>query len=996
MRMLHLAFRGFGPYRDSQTIDFTSLAADALFLISGKTGAGKSTVLDAIAFALYGSVPRYDGSVGRVRSTFASLDNPTEVTLEFEHGGERYRITRSPEYERRKKRVAEGTTVQGAAQQFDRWDAAADDWQGVATKASDVADELGQVFPLTSGEFFQVVLLAQSDFQRFLHADSKDRQDLLSKLFRTHRYRDLREFAQERAREAAQEWQGLQRDLQGVARELGLGDDESAVTDEALTSLAAEVADSVTAAATALGAAQGVHDDAAKRLRDLERQQERQQRRDSAAAQLARLEAEREDIAREVDEPLRRDRLASPLVPVLDAHARAERTRASGERTLEAAAAAFDARIARADAAELNNLVDGTELAARTAAHTLLRERLGTLREGESVDQRVERAERAARSADAERAITREQFEQLRQARADRPTQLRALDGAVAELTAKAGQLDEANELVTMLAGQLRAAKAAAGLDKRRDAALAQREQAADALSSASAADRELITRRLDGSAAELAGRLVDGEPCAVCGSTTHPSPAESVGEPVTDADLEASSAAVESAKHADAEARGAYDDVAAEHAKHAAAAGGLDVDEATTRHRDATARAKQLESAAAELAHTRANADTLRAQDARDEQRERELAELAETQLASATAASTEFASLAEQQRELRGTFETVSARRAMVESVADALGAVIEAQRSADGARETARDAAERAAERLAASEFADEHAARAAALSDARRAELTERKRAHDSGIDGARATLAEPELQGLPEEQVDVTPAKDAAQRAADALGEAQRAHGEATARRQTIDAAITRGRAHLRGADRTLARARMRQQLAGELRGDNNRKLNLEAYVLAAHLEEIIIAANVRLGEITSNRYSLVRDDSLARRGAQSGLGLEVADIYTGINRSPQSLSGGETFLVSLALALGLADVVSAQAGGIALDTLFIDEGFGSLDADTLEVAMRTLDHLRASGRTVGVISHVTSMHERIPTHVEVRQLEDGSSTLELRDADSPA
>jgi exonuclease SbcC len=183
---------------------------------------------------------------------------------------------------------------------------------------------------------------------------------------------------------------------------------------------------------------------------------------------------------------------------------------------------------------------------------------------------------------------------------------------------------------------------------------------------------------------------------------------------------------------------------------------------------------------------------------------------------------------------------------------------------------------------------------------------------------------------------------------------------------------------------------------MRQQLAGELRGDNNRKLNLEAYVLAAHLEEIVIAANVRLGEITSNRYSLVRDDSLARRGAQSGLGLEVADIYTGINRSPQSLSGGETFLVSLALALGLADVVSAQAGGIALDTLFIDEGFGSLDADTLEVAMRTLDHLRASGRTVGVISHVTSMHERIPTHVEVRQLEDGSSTLDLRDADSPS
>jgi exonuclease SbcC len=994
--MLHLEFRGFGPYRDAQAIDFTSLAADGLFLITGKTGAGKSTVLDAIAFALYGSVPRYDGSVGRVRSTFASLDDPTEVTLEFEHGGERYRITRSPEYERRKKRVAEGTTVQGAAQQFDRWDPAAHDWQGIATKASEVAAELTQVFPLTGDEFFQVVLLAQSDFQRFLHADSGDRQRLLSKLFRTHHYRELRELAQERARESAQEWQGLQRDLQGVARELGLGDDETAVTEEALTSLAAEVAASVTAAASTLESARGANDEAARRLRELERQHERQLRRASAAAQLAHLEAERDDIAREVDEPLRRDRLASPLVPVLEARARAERTRDASALALESAAAALDARLAQTDAAELRDLIDGTELAERTAALSQLRERLGTLREGESVDQRVAQAELAARSADAERATTREQLEQLRGARAERPEQLRALDSTVAELTAKAEQLDETNALVATLAGQLRAAKDAEGLAERRDAALARRERAADALTRASAADRELIARRLEGSAAELAGRLVEGEPCAVCGSTTHPSPAEAAGEPVTDADLEASSAAVESAKQADAEARDAYDAVAAALAKRAAAAGGLDVDEATTRHRDATARAKQLKSAATELERVRQAAEELRALDARDEQRERELATLAETQLAAATAATTELASLTEQQRELRGTFDKVSARRQMVESVADALGAVIEAQRSAGSARETALDAAERAAERLSASEFADEAAARAAALSDARRAELTERKRAHDSGIDGARATLAEPELQGLPDEQVDIAPANEAAQRAADALGEAQRAHGEATARRQTIDAAIARGRAHLRGADRTLARARMRQQLAGELRGDNNRKLNLEAYVLAAHLEEIVIAANVRLGEITSNRYSLVRDDSLARRGAQSGLGLEVADIYTGINRSPQSLSGGETFLVSLALALGLADVVSAQAGGIALDTLFIDEGFGSLDADTLEVAMRTLDHLRASGRTVGVISHVTSMHERIPTHVEVRQLEDGSSTLDLRDADSPS
>ncbi|MFD2759044.1 AAA family ATPase [Gulosibacter faecalis] len=993
MRMLQLAFRGFGPYRDAQTIDFAGLADDGLFLITGKTGAGKSTVLDAIAFALYGSVPRYDGSVGRVRSTFASLDDPTDVTLEFEHGGERYRIARSPEYERRKKRAGEGTTTQAATQQLDRWDAVADDWIGVATKAGVVAEELARIFPLTGDEFFQVVLLAQGDFQRFLHADSQGRQELLRKLFRTQHYRDLRELAQERSRAAAQELHDLQQSLRAIARELELGDDDAAVTEESLTSLATEVAAEVMRSEAELESARTASDAAAKRLRELERQLERQQRRAAATAQLERLEAERDAIVREVDEPLRRDRLASPLMPVLEAHARAERARADGVRAHEAAAAALDARLARDDAAELREPVaSGADLPTCTAVLEQLREHLGTLRAGESIDQRVDEAQHEV--TDTERALeaTRTQLAELRAARGGRPEQLRAFERTVAELEAKAEQLEAANTRVSALAAQLAAAQDAAKLRERAEQALAERERAAEALTRASERDRELIARRLEGSAAELASRLTPGEPCAVCGSTTHPAPAEPAGAPVTDADLDASSLAVQAAKDVDTAAREAYDAISTTLAKRTGDASGLTPDEAAARHREARDHAEQLQRATEKLATTREAAAKLEARDADDAVREVELTARVDTQLAASAAAVSELRSLTSQQRALRGEFDNVRTRREMTESVADALAATIATQRAADAAADAARDAATRAAERLVASEFADEAQARAAALSDQARGELTERRRAHDSGLDGARKTLAEPELQHLPDAPVEIEPAREAARLAADALGEAQRAHGAATSRRASIDAAIARGRKLLQGASSTLARARLRQQLAGELRGDNARKLNLEAYVLAAHLEEIVQAANVRLGEITANRYSLVRDDSLARRGAQSGLGLEVADIYTGISRTPQSLSGGETFLVSLALALGLADVVSAQAGGISLDTLFIDEGFGSLDAETLETAMRTLDHLRASGRTVGVISHVTSMHERIPTHIEVRQLDDGSSRLETRDA----
>jgi exonuclease SbcC len=159
-------------------------------------------------------------------------------------------------------------------------------------------------------------------------------------------------------------------------------------------------------------------------------------------------------------------------------------------------------------------------------------------------------------------------------------------------------------------------------------------------------------------------------------------------------------------------------------------------------------------------------------------------------------------------------------------------------------------------------------------------------------------------------------------------------------------------------------------------------------MRLETYVLAAQLEEIVAAANTRLRAMTSGRYLLEHDDSVQFRNTRSGLGLSILDQHTGRARPTHSLSGGETFLASLALALGLAEVVTNQAGGITLDTLFIDEGFGSLDSDTLEIAMGTLDSLRAGGRTIGLISHVDAMKEQIPAKLRIVVTEQGYSEIE--------
>ena len=173
--------------------------------------------------------------------------------------------------------------------------------------------------------------------------------------------------------------------------------------------------------------------------------------------------------------------------------------------------------------------------------------------------------------------------------------------------------------------------------------------------------------------------------------------------------------------------------------------------------------------------------------------------------------------------------------------------------------------------------------------------------------------------------------------------------------------------------------------RLANSVAG--RAPNTLKMNLETFVLAAELEEIVAAANVRLDEMSQGRYRLQHTDSKAARGAASGLGIEVLDAYTGHARPVQSLSGGETFLASLALALGLAEVVTARAGGIRLDTLFIDEGFGSLDADTLDIAMRTLDELRQGGRVIGVISHVEAMKDQLPAQLLVETTDQGPSVI---------
>ncbi len=278
------------------------------------------------------------------------------------------------------------------------------------------------------------------------------------------------------------------------------------------------------------------------------------------------------------------------------------------------------------------------------------------------------------------------------------------------------------------------------------------------------------------------------------------------------------------------------------------------------------------------------------------------------------------------------------------------------------------------------------------RPTALRDAaERAALDERIREHDAALRAERDRLRELELElaGAPEELVDLTATATALSDAREQWSAAvdSAAHAAQTASRLSdlLDRAMRAHAAISDLADEHDMIARLANTVAGK--APNTHRMTLESFVLAAELEEIVEAANLRLDDMSSGRYRLHHTDARAARGAASGLGLEIMDAHTGQARPAQSLSGGETFLASLALALGLAEVVTARAGGVKLDTLFIDEGFGSLDDETLDLAMRTLDELRQGGRTVGLISHVAAMKEQLPAQLVVEATPQGPSVI---------
>ncbi|MCI1017286.1 SMC family ATPase [Microbacterium sp. C5A9] len=998
MQLHRLQVEGFGPFRERQVVDFDAFADDGIFLIAGRTGAGKSSILDAVCFALYGGVPRYEGGEKRLRSDHCEPDDVTEVVVEFSTSAGRYRVTRSPDYERPKKRGG-GMTVQAAAVQLDML--VGGEWVGLAAREREAAYELDEILQLSREQFLQVILLAQNRFSEFLLAGSRERQALLRRLFGTERFEDVQARFDDRRR-AAEHAVGAR--LATVSARLDEG--ERLVASAGLGSGADDVA----------GQERGAEARPAARTAD-ERLEELRQARARADYRAERRAAERDDAEKAVaaadaalatarDEQraqVERDRARAALER-LDADEPSIRL-ARDEWDDARAAEVLRAPIAAAvKAADLLEAALGAERRAHAAweAHGIAVDDLsGWAAERTKQTGAWERAvelERTAPELDAELAAAADavsaatsRVEAGEVERAALPAQWEAL---TAERDEARRVADRAGDLATArdaAAGRHAAALEVVRLDADRAAADRALADASAALATAQAALAELRRRRLDGFAGELATSLHDGDECPVCGSREHPAPAVH-SDPVSADDIDQAEAARDRLAAREREAADLASTLRAELSAAITRADG----------RDPEAAAAALARATEEHARSVAAGERMRILDSERDaltERIRRLDADRDHHATALAAAREEHAVLVQRVAETtaavaeaRGDFASVADRLAATTAQVESARSLIEA--TAERVRRAEAAAAARAEQdaALAASAFDDVDAAEQALRSSAAMAALESRVTQHAVQREKERAILLDLELRTLPEDPIDLEPveqeSRSARLRWTTAVDEAGRAAGVAEQLSAIIDAAASE---HARTADE-VADFEILRGLADTVagRGANTRKMTLETFVLAAELEEIVDAANRRLGDMSTGRYQLRHSDALAARGAASGLGIVVFDAFTGQTRPAQSLSGGETFLSSLALALGLAEVVTARAGGIRLDTLFIDEGFGSLDGDTLDVAMRTLDELRQGGRTVGVISHVEAMQEQIPAQLRVRATSAGPSVIESR------
>lgn len=907
MRPLTLTLSAFGPYAGQITLALEQLGKNGLYLIRGDTGAGKTSIFDAIAFALYGEASGDQREAAMFRSQYAAPDTPTFVELTFESAGKTYRVRRVPEYTRPAKRGG-GVTLQRAEAELTMPDGR------VVTRVKEVGQAVREIVGVDREQFAQIAMIAQGDFLKLLVASTEERMRIFRQIFHTGRYQKL---------QAA-----LKDQLAALSR----------ARDKLRDGLMQAVGSARYPADSVLG--QRLADAQAGRLllQETAALLDEIVRQDSAAQEAGRRALERLD--KQIGQAARTLGQARELAAARTQLRDAQAKRQAIQQEMEKAGAARAALAARKPEREA--------LAQQAAA---LAEEVRRHEACSRLDQALEAAQKRYTDGCAAQAACAKQLTDLAdQQAAARAGQERLADSAIRaeKQRAEHAALLEEQRAFNGLSRDLDAVAASA-----RQYARVQKDYLAAAQSAEAAQGRYQQMNRafLDEQAGILALGLQDGAPCPVCGACSHPRPAQvTLGAP-READLE--------------------------QAKQQAAA--------------AQAEAGRLSAEAGQLR------GALEARRAGLQQRARELLgdvpceEMAE-QIAAAGAALRDRlaackSALDQAQQDMRQLDQFGHTLRTLEQAVQQAQARQAAAQQAIARAEQDTQHLARQKQELADGLRYPDQAAARQAAqqtkdtIQDLdRRTEQAEQAyqacKSQADALEGTIAALAG-QLEHAPEIDMETIQAElEACNARRRALEDGQTARAARLDRNQDALRALETHGAALAEAEQKWGWVKSLADTAGgQLVG--REKIMLETYVQMTYFDRILARANTRLMVMSRGQYELKRRAQAENNRRQSGLELDVVDHYNGSVRSVKTLSGGESFQAALSLALGLSDEVQSAAGGVQLDVMFVDEGFGSLDEEALEQAVRALSDLSGGNRLIGIISHVEALARRIDRQIVV-------------------
>lgn len=913
MRPIRIEMSAFGPYAGKQTVEMNRLGTSGIYLITGDTGAGKTTIFDAIVFALYGTASSDRRSGDMLRSRYAEPDTPTEVKLVFAYRNKEYEIRRNPTYQRPKLR-GEGMTQENASAELRL------PGGEILTRTGEVDEKIREILGMTRDQFMQIAMIAQGDFLKLLLAKTEERRKIFSSIFRTGRYARLEERLKQEARQARKTYDDLVREI-GFEQErarLPEGTDRSGLRDEEY-----------------LQAIEKFRDEAGIRLEEGEKKQELLRGElDALAARI--LAAEEQEKRKKALEETRQQWTK------LQAAAEQRKQELEAARSREPEAKEKEARLH----VEQDRLQQY--------------DRLEELKQQKTEAEKKQASDEAARKKleEGRKSLT-QQIQDCRQ----KIKEKEALAGKAAALSGEKERLRsqgaEYNELKTLLEAYEEASEKWNRAAKVYQAACGKEQELGESY-------RRQHRAFLDDQAGILAAELAENQPCPVCGSLHHPSPAMKTDDAPTRETVEQSQKRWEESKTAMDEAG----------RKAAALRGTRD---SSLQHMEEKAKGLNMPTEPVTLK------ETLMEEQKRFRSKWKEVTEALAASEAAAEAKvvlEEKLETLQRKQEEDEEAYRKLELESARLQEQIENLSA------NYSELKETL--------------PYPDrESAGKAASLLDREIREIREAVQSAEENEKAAAGRIQEAEGR-MSELQKQIREGESAESMTSAELQENQKQKKDEQLRLQaeakednliweTNSAAAGRIR-KLNGEREQAARKySMLQNLADTANGNlsGKQRIQLETYVQQQLFDRILVRANTRFRVMSGGQYDLVRRKEY-QKNQQSGLDLDVVDHYNGTTRSVSTLSGGESFMASLSLALGLSDEIQESAGGVQLDALFVDEGFGSLDEETLDQAMKAIQTLAEDGgRIVGIISHVTELQNRIDRQLLVRKMKSGGSTAAI-------